>query len=317
MTTKQIMFLLLALVSASVIFAQTNKQKVAVYVTGDADNGTKKVIGSKLVSAITNDDGYAAVERTTDFLAELSKEQSYQASGAVADNQIVALGKHFGVRFVCVADVSSVYGSTFVAARMINVETAIVTATAERDMEVNGMADLTELSEDVADGLLNNVAPCNKKGKSATRNGCCEGLVVLDGICVELNEYVKKECGFEIMIKSGNEACPNGWRTPTEVDLRVLHKHKTVLENLIPFGKYTIGTFDTPVYTALPYRNRKGSAWFINLGISGFKVFDMANGNVNTVTTRYANSPAYAEDYYPIDIPYDWDKYPYPPFWVR
>src|SRR5574344_1080667 len=104
---KTILIATVAIFIAATASAQ-NKQKVAVYVTGDADNGTKKVVGAKLVSAITKDDNYMAVERTADFLAELSKEQGYQQSGAVADNQIVTLGKQFGVRFVCVADITSV-----------------------------------------------------------------------------------------------------------------------------------------------------------------------------------------------------------------
>lgn len=228
--------LLLAVMFASLVFGQS-KQKVAVYVTGDADAGTKKVIGAKMVSAITNNDGYAAVERTSDFLAELSKEQNYQMSGAVADNQIVALGKQFGVRFVCVADISSIYGSTFVSARMINVETAIVTATADRDKEINGMADLTELAEEVADGLLNSTAPCNKKDKPIDRKGCCEGLVAVNGICVDAHEKCKKEKKFDYYdgkidyyefspdnIHQIPKNIPNGWRLPTEEELEYLNK---------------------------------------------------------------------------------------------
>jgi len=90
---------------------QTIKQKVAVYVTGDGENGYKKVIGSKLVTGITRSENYAAVERTADFLTELTKEQDYQMSGAVSDNQIARLGQQFGVRYVLVADVFPSFSS--------------------------------------------------------------------------------------------------------------------------------------------------------------------------------------------------------------
>jgi len=306
-----------------------SKQKVAVYVTGDADNGTKKVIGAKLVSAITRDDGYAAVERTADFLAELGKEQSYQASGAVADNQIVALGRQFGVRFVCVAEISSVYGSTFVAARMINVETALVTATADRDKEINGMADLTELAEGVADGLLNNVAPCNKKGTPVDNKGCCTGLVAIDGICTDLNEYVKLKCGLEIMLKKSNdEKCPDGWRIPTANDLISLSKIQEALSTIIPIRTYrTSNEYDNTHQTTLYYRDSKmravGAYLQIDCGGRGFSSVNLKTGYMERVYTYNCDCNfSYAEDYM--------NKYgnyyncsesesglPYPPFWVR
>ena len=282
-----------------------SKQKVAVYVTGDADNGTKKVIGAKLVSAITRDDGYAAVERTADFLAELGKEQNYQLSGAVADNQIVALGRQFGVRFVCVADISSVYGATFVSARMINVETAVVTATADRDKEINGMADLTELAEDVADGLLNNVAPCNKKGKPADKKGCCAGLVAIDGICSDLSEYVKIKCGLEIMLKKSNdEKCPDGWHIPTKDNLISLSKIQEALSTIIPIRTYkTSSTYDD---TYAHYVINVGST---TAGFAGFYTVDLRTGKEEKVCTYAAPASSH--------VKCGKSELPYPPFWVR
>ncbi len=131
------------------------KKKVAVYITGkDINESHKKVIGSKLVSAITESGEYAAVERTADFLAALSAENDYQTSGEVRDSQIAALGQKFGVKFVAVADVSEVFDEYFIAARLINVETGMV----ERAYDTNGPAEsmnqLVELSKSVATGLF-------------------------------------------------------------------------------------------------------------------------------------------------------------------
>ncbi len=153
---KRIFFSLVAMLClfGSVATAQTVKQKVAVYVTGDADAGYKKVIGSKMVSGITRSDSYIAVERTADFLAELAKEQDYQTSGAVSDNQIVRLGQQFGVRYVLVADISEVFDSMFVAARLIDVQTGQITGAAEASSVVNSMDGLTELAENVIADLV-------------------------------------------------------------------------------------------------------------------------------------------------------------------
>lgn len=134
----------------SIATAQTAaKQKVAVYVTGDADNNIKKVIGSKLVTGITRSEGYTAVERTADFLAGLTKEQDYQMSGAVSDSQIARLGQQFGVSYVLVADMSEVFGQSFVSARMIDVQTAQITNSTEESAVVNDMESLTKLSETI------------------------------------------------------------------------------------------------------------------------------------------------------------------------
>lgn len=141
--------------------AQTVKQKVAVYVTGDAEAGYKKVISSKMVSGITGSDSYTAVERTADFLSALTKEQDYQTSGAVSDNQIVKLGQQFGVRFVLAADVSVIFESMFISARMIDVQTGQIISATEASKVVNSMDRLTELSENVITNLINGAIKSN------------------------------------------------------------------------------------------------------------------------------------------------------------
>lgn len=131
-----------------------NSKKIAVYVTGEAEAGYKKVIGSKIVTFITKSDEYSAVERTSDFLSELAKEQEYQMSGAVIDNQIVKLGQQFGVRYVLVADVSEIFESIFISARMIDVQTGQITNSAETDAKVESLDALTILTEKVIIRLL-------------------------------------------------------------------------------------------------------------------------------------------------------------------
>lgn len=157
-------FIIIGLIVPSV-FAQTAKQKVAVYVTGDAESGYKKVIGSKLVTGITRSDSYAAVERTADFLTELAKEQDYQMSGAVSNNQIVRVGKQFGVRYVLVADISEVFESMFISARMIDVQTGQITNATEASNAVRTMEELTELSGQIVLGLLGNVNTASQGAK--------------------------------------------------------------------------------------------------------------------------------------------------------
>lgn len=116
--------------------------------------GIKKVIGSKLVSGVTHSNDYAAVERTADFLGELMKEQDYQLSGAVTDSQIAKLGQQFGVQYVLVADISEVFGSMFISARMIDVQTAQIMNSADATQTVTNMVGLTEIADKIVSNIL-------------------------------------------------------------------------------------------------------------------------------------------------------------------
>lgn len=152
-------FILMAIILGMVVppvSAQTAaKKKVAVYMTGnDVQDSYKKVIGAKLVSAITATNEYAAVERTADFLAALSSEHDFQTSGEVRDSQIARLGQKFGVRYVVVADVSEVFEELFVSARLINVESALVEKAFDANAPAESMAQLIDISTKVAKGLL-------------------------------------------------------------------------------------------------------------------------------------------------------------------
>lgn len=142
----------LILLSALSLAAFAQQQKVAVYVTGEQTN-ISKILGDQLVAAFAKSGKYAAVERTTSFLAELSKEQSYQRSGAVNDNDIARLGVQFGVNFVCVADMTDAFGEKYISARLIDVETAEVVNTHNVTGEMNSMNACVSMANEIATNL--------------------------------------------------------------------------------------------------------------------------------------------------------------------
>ncbi|WP_298064786.1 hypothetical protein [uncultured Rikenella sp.] len=192
------MAIILGMIAPSVS-AQTAKQKIAVYVTGEAESGQKKVIGAKMVSSITRSDNYAAVERTADFLSALTQEQDYQMSGAVSDNQIVKLGQQFGVQYVLVADISEVYESMFISARMINVQTGQITGASEASGEVNSMDGLIELSDTVISELLGGITYGEYKA-----NNKIEDIKVIGPFDTEFglyNHYQKIPEGYHVASK--------------------------------------------------------------------------------------------------------------------
>ena len=109
----------------------SRSKRVAIFTGGSSEDD--KLLGVKLVSAITSSNEYIAMERTSEFLRELGKEIEYQNSGNVDDRQLAALGKQFGVEFICASKISNVLGSNFLKASLLDVNTAIVERTANTD----------------------------------------------------------------------------------------------------------------------------------------------------------------------------------------
>lgn len=148
--------LFVILLSALSLTAFAQQKKVAVYVTGE-DQGINKVLGSKLVSAIAQSDEYSAIERTESFLAELSKEQNYQRTGAVDDSELSRLGKQFGVQYICVAAVSKAFNEDYISARLIDVETAQVERSASSSGAIHSLDGIVNAANIVSRDLLSSL----------------------------------------------------------------------------------------------------------------------------------------------------------------
>jgi len=171
---RRITVLLLAILCAGAVWGQenTDKKKVAVYVTGGSDVNFNKVVGSKLAQAIINNGKYTAVERTEAILNMLRKEQVYQRSGNVDDRQIGKLGQELGVDFVCVAEIVEVFGEKYISARLIDAVLAEAVAFADVNGDISNMTSLVKMSAEVAGKLLgnanssNNAAAPKERGKT-------------------------------------------------------------------------------------------------------------------------------------------------------
>ena len=154
MKAKIISFIMLLAVSLPI---SSQQKKVAVYVTGE-QSGVKKILADKLVEGITYSKKYKAIERTANFLAELKKEQKYQRTGEVDDNDISRLGKQFGVQYVCAVDVIEELGQKYITARLINVESAEIVTTGNASSELTTMEQLLECSNSIATDITGKTA---------------------------------------------------------------------------------------------------------------------------------------------------------------
>lgn len=133
--------LLIILLSVFSLTAFAQKPKIAVYMTGD--DPINEIISNRLVDDFARSNEYTTVERTASFLAELSKEHSYERSGEVDDEQIAALGRQFNVQYVCVTSVLNVWGEEkYITSRIIDTETAEVVASCSSNGSIQNSSEL-------------------------------------------------------------------------------------------------------------------------------------------------------------------------------
>jgi len=145
-------------------FAQ-DLPRIAVYVTGDVPDNEKTALGTRMLASLVNSGRYRGIERSNAFLAEVEKEQVKQRSGAIDDGQISELGRQFGVKFICIASITPVFGEFQVAARIVNVETAEVDFIGESASPLKSMADLVRVSDQVVKNMFGEEAASTAKPK--------------------------------------------------------------------------------------------------------------------------------------------------------
>ncbi|MDR0307537.1 MAG: CsgG/HfaB family protein [Chitinispirillales bacterium] len=131
-----------------------DKPKIAVYVAGGMEENAKRIVAANIIDGLVNSGSYRMIERSDDFLDELTKEQQKQRDGSVDEKQIVSLGRQAGAQFICITDVTSAFGKSQVSARIVDVMTADVVASGVSNVSVDSMDDLIKASAEVVDRLL-------------------------------------------------------------------------------------------------------------------------------------------------------------------
>lgn len=230
----------LSLCATSIVFGQTQRQTVAVWVGGkNAD--INEVIADQLVSAISLSNVYVAVERSADFRRLVQKERGYQASGNVDDGQIATWGKQFGVKLVCVARVSVVAGTNYVSARIINVETAEVYKTANIHSRFENFTAIIAACESLASQLLGiksraemvqeQEAARKKQREEEHKRELLKAQVARGYIVVAGTLYVQTaDAATDVSYAAAEEACRKSytggffdWRLPTLEEANRIH----------------------------------------------------------------------------------------------
>ena len=223
------------------------KERIAVYVAG-GEQSIQKLLAAKMVSAITQSEKYVAMERTGAFLQLLKKEQNYQYSGSVDETQLARLGKQFGVKYVCVVRVANSFGSEFLDAILINVETSVVKASANDALTENDLQSLIRKTKHITTLLLGGTNVTEGKEviingvRWATCNVAAPGTFAVRpedaGMFYQWNRKKAWDVTGEVTdwdntySKGGtwekaNDPSPAGWRIPTKEETGKLYdKHK-------------------------------------------------------------------------------------------
>jgi len=127
---------------------------IAVYVTGDIPGNKKRALGSKMLSVFSESGRYEGIERFNSFFNELEKEHEKHRGSEMGDTQISAFARKFGVRYVCVADITPASDGYQVAARIIDVETAVFAQYSESSSPLQTMNDLEQVSQKLVSTML-------------------------------------------------------------------------------------------------------------------------------------------------------------------
>ena len=225
---------LIILLSCLTMTGFAQQKKVAVYVTGQ-QTGVNKVLGDKLVEAFAKSGKYIAIERTASFLAELGKEQNYQRTGAVDDNELSRLGKQFGVQLVCVADISEVFGQKYVSARLIDVESAEVVNSSNTNSNLDSMNELLKVSQKLATELTAQTVQEKAEEQAAIqkeqeelikrlKKALSDGYIQLDNLMFVVSTYYPK-----MTYKRAEEAAQtmalagySDWRLPKTTEIYII-----------------------------------------------------------------------------------------------
>ena len=128
--------------------------RIAVYVTGSVDDNEKRVLSTRLQTALIMSGRYTDAERPNAFLVEVETAQAEQPNGVLDNDQISEIGKRFGVSYVCIADVTSAFGEHNVSARIINVENVTVSFAGTAHGPLQTMDDLVDIANGVVRSMF-------------------------------------------------------------------------------------------------------------------------------------------------------------------
>ena len=142
------------------------KPRVAFYFVGEEPReGVFRPLGGQITKAVVESGEYIAVDRTAALRTLLSSERDYQMSGAVDEDQMAALGKEWGVKYVISIEITKSIDAFYIEAKMVDVEGSYIAKMGHVETKFRSSVDVTAAAEKLVADLLG--APQKSSGRRA------------------------------------------------------------------------------------------------------------------------------------------------------
>lgn len=228
---KKLSFLIITVIIALSTFAQENR--VAVFDPEDPNNtGYKDMVREILSTAIAKSDKYKPVERV--LINKVLEENKYQKTGMVKDSEVSELGKQMGANFVCISIIRKIGSNFFITAKLVNVTTAMVESQEHIKTE-NGVNDLYEKTEELANKLLSIKSETATNIKYANKSGSNYKLPTVE-INYQVYMVLPEDLNGKYTWQQAKNACENlngfgydDWFLPEIHELKTLYENKDAI----------------------------------------------------------------------------------------
>jgi hypothetical protein len=129
-------------------------RRVVVYVVGGISNDERTAIGSYMISSLINSGACVSHENFAPFIAAVIGEEQSKRQYVVDDRRISELGRHFGIKYVCMVTVTPISGVYKVSARMLNTQTERVKLRGEASGSMSTVDECWRISNTVVEKML-------------------------------------------------------------------------------------------------------------------------------------------------------------------
>lgn len=121
--------------------------KVAIMVDGTIDESDKSIIYSRIATVLNANKKLDVLERESEFMDMLTKEQAYQLSGEVAPSEICKLGLRWGANYIIGVYITENRGNMVAQAAIINTKTGKSLIKISNHRSIKSFEDLTVFAQ--------------------------------------------------------------------------------------------------------------------------------------------------------------------------
>jgi len=139
---------LIAAFGFAMCFAQGAQERLAIYVSGAGEAAINKSMSTKLLAAMTQTGEYMEIGDPSSFQDELAKSSKSDLAW------IVQTAKRYGADYVCTVNITEVFGTHSVIARLIKISSSQTVKTSSSDRTLKSLEDLTVVSYELARQFL-------------------------------------------------------------------------------------------------------------------------------------------------------------------